>query len=110
MKAIRLVASSLVLLPVIAVGAEPAVQAGRVEGQVVLRHHSEEHGTVSISGGDFGFETEQVSALQLGLGHHISDNVKVVIEYDIFDFDLTAGTEGDTSNRDMLLLDLAVRF
>lgn len=66
---------------------------------------------IALNGGDdFGFDTESVSALQLGLGHYVTENVKVVLEYDIFDFDLTDGSEGDTSDRNMLLLDLAVRF
>jgi len=48
---------------------------------------------VAVNGGeDFGFETEQVSSIQLGLGHHVSQNVKIVLEYDSYDFELTEGT------------------
>jgi hypothetical protein len=58
----------------------------------------------------FGFDTHKISAWQWALGYALSDNTKLVLEYDQYDYELLPGTPGQTGDRDMIYLEWVGRY
>ncbi|MDA0990107.1 MAG: hypothetical protein O3A51_05085 [Verrucomicrobia bacterium] len=71
---------------------------------------SEGYRFLVYGGFGLGVDIQQLEAVQLGLGYRLAENAKIVLEYDLVDVSLIAGSAYDAGGRDMLLLDLAVRF